>query len=164
MKVDNILGIDEGDVSGIVKEKIAAYHAVYDRLDEKQTYAIDQMCKMFMLASCAYRHVATRGKGHDQTILAICEAGVTAYQFMIHMENLIEYYKCNEEELCSKIDATSDWLRERGWISLPEPKDENGTQHIKTSAGMIADMKKYIGVYEELTETLRKSRESGKVS
>ena len=152
---------NEDQLTGLFKEKAEAFHRVYDNLDKTQEFIIDQMVRTFQLASCAYMAVVSQSRGVD-AVDAISEAGVTAEQFLIHFDILKCHYKCNDEELCAKMNATSEWLKDRGWISLPEPKDETGAQHYKTAEGMLSDMKKYVSVYRQMLRTLKQNAEERK--
>lgn len=152
--------LEEVSDKNLFKEKMKAYHAVYDNLDNRQMFVVDQMVMMFQYASLAYRMIAAIGHGMEH-IDAVCEAGCSAEQFMIHFNILKHHFGYTNEVLFSTIDKTSDWLSKMNWIHLPEPRDAKGQIHIKTACGMYSDMKNYLDVYRETINTLKTRKEEG---
>lgn len=150
------------------KEAARAWHAVYDGLDEQRAYVINQMCSIFEVSACAYRaaclyqRAVSKGKSDDSAMSHLCEAGATAMQCLIHFEILKDLFKIGYDELCKKIDLTSDWLQERKWEHLPEPVDENGAKHVKTAAGVLSDMRAYADAYTKALKFLKQAEEERK--
>ena len=162
-KTKSIFDFDEDKLGEYGKASARAYHAIYDGLSEEKTFCIDQMCNMFKTANAAYHAISGIGKYYN-AVSGMCEAGANASQFEIHMNILLEKYGCTVDELDKKIDATSEWLKERGWFGIPEPYDKDGHKHIKTAYAMRADMEKYIKTYTDMLAAIRQANEEKEFS
>lgn len=157
MAVVKLFDIDESTLSENSREKLRIYRSIFEGLEPDRLYILNQMCNMFEVANAAYREVASIGKFSDAAT-GIGATGCLAQQVMVHFDILKETYKCSESELIQKIDATSKWLKDKGWYGLPEPNDENGCRHIKTADGLVSDMRKYIGLYEQLRKQCEEAK------
>lgn len=157
MAISKLFDIDESTLSENTKRQLRIYREIFENLDPDKSYILNQMCSMFEVASAAYREVASIGKFASEAT-GIGATGCLAQQVMIHFDILKEAYKCSESELIEKIDATSKWLKEKGWYGLPEPNDENGCRHIKTADGLVSDMRRYINLYEQLRKQCEEAK------
>jgi hypothetical protein len=152
-----LFDIDESTLSEMSKEKYKIYKEIFGSLECDRLLVMNQMCSIFEISNVAYRAIAAIGKYHTE-ISGVCEAGCAAQQVMIHFEILKETLKGNEQEIIEKIDATSKYLKDKGWYGLPEPLDSEGCKHIKTADGLISDMRRYAKAFTDLQKQVEEAK------
>lgn len=149
---------DDREMGEMAKAKLKAYHAIFDGLDANRRLAINQMCSLFEIASVAYKSIAGIGIYYSE-VGGVCEAGACAEQYMIHYGILRELYgNCSDDDMIKRIDATSEWLKNKDWYGIPDPVDREGVKHMKTAAGMHDDMKKFISAYADIKKVCAQAK------
>lgn len=152
-----LFDIDESTLSEMAREKYKIYKEIFGSLEGDRLLAMNQMCSMFEISNVAYRAIAAIGKYHTE-VSGVCEAGCAAQQVMIHFEILKSTLKCDEQETIKKIDATSKYLKDKGWYGLPEPLDAEGCKHIKTADGLVSDMRRYAQAFSNLQKQVEEAK------
>ena len=145
------------NLSEAMKRSKIAYHRVFDNMPEDKARIIMQMTLAWTCAGSAYDS-AMGLNGEETDEIKIMSCGLHASRYMVHFR-IIQNLLGNEslENTLKKMDDTSKWLKERDWSHIPEPIDEKGCIHRKTSADVHADMKRY----SDARSTLLRSHDSG---
>ena len=149
---------DDSDMGEMAKEKLKAYNAIFSGLDPHKSLILNQMCSLFETASVAYKSIAGIGKYYSE-VGGVCEAGACAEQYMKHFEILKELYgNCSTNDLETRIDKTSEYLKNRGWYGIPSQIDKDGVTHIKTAHGMHSDMESFIKAYNDIKKVYAQAK------
>lgn len=147
--ISSVFSFDENSLGETMGSAAKAYHAVFDALPNDKHLVVQQMCRMFTQAAAAYSALF-KFKGDMRTdVQRVCQVAGHALQFMVHMQNLRELFKKDDDYIHKVVDKTSEWLKSKGWFGLPTPRDENGVVVYKTAYGVYNDMKSYIDTYKK---------------
>lgn len=135
------------------------YHEAFDNMPEDKRQVIKMMMMCWQTALNAYNSaMGYNGEDTDDKRIMCC--GTHADTFLMQF-GAIQHELGNEsvESVLKKMNATSDWLRQRGLHGLPTPVDRENIIHYKTTEGMYEDMKRYSQTRKQLIQRLKASSE-----
>lgn len=137
------------------------YHEAFDNMPEEKRHIIKMMMMCWQTAWNAY-NAAMGYNGEDTDDKRIMCCGTHANTFLMQF-GAIQNELGNEsaESVLKKMNATSDWLQQRGLHGLPTPVDRDNVVHHKTAERMYADMKRYSETRLQLVQRMRASGDEG---